>query len=53
MKRNKKGKLIPSDQNQVDKIRSKLSMVFQDFNLWSHMTYPSKRNRGPHSRSKN
>ena len=38
MKRNKNGKLIPIDQNQVDRIRSKLSMVFQDFNLWSHMT---------------
>ena len=38
MIRNKKGKLVPRDQNQVDKIRSKLSMVFQDFNLWSHMT---------------
>ena len=40
MKRNKNGKLIPIDQNQVDRIRSKLSMVFQDFNLWSHMTIP-------------
>ena len=38
MKRNKNGKLKPIDQNQVDRIRSKLSMVFQDFNLWSHMT---------------
>ena len=38
MKRNKNGKLNPIDQNQVDRIRSKLSMVFQDFNLWSHMT---------------
>ncbi len=38
MKRNKNGKLNPTDQNQVDRIRSKLSMVFQDFNLWSHMT---------------
>ena len=38
MKKNKKGKLSPVDHNQVDRIRSKLSMVFQDFNLWSHMT---------------
>ncbi|SVB45008.1 uncharacterized protein METZ01_LOCUS197862 [marine metagenome] len=38
MKKNKKGKLSPVDDNQVDRIRSKLSMVFQDFNLWSHMT---------------
>ena len=38
MKKNKEGKLSPVDHNQVDRIRSKLSMVFQDFNLWSHMT---------------
>ena len=38
MKKNKNGKLIAAEQNQVDRIRSKLSMVFQDFNLWSHMT---------------
>jgi polar amino acid transport system ATP-binding protein len=28
----------PSDKHQVLKIRSQLSMVFQQFNLWSHMT---------------
>ena len=38
MKEKKEGGLIPEDQNQVDRIRSKLGMVFQDFNLWSHMT---------------
>ncbi len=38
MKKDKKGKLILVEQNQVDRIRSKLGMVFQDFNLWSHMT---------------
>ena len=38
MKKDKNDKLNPADQNQVDRIRSKLSMVFQDFNLWSHMT---------------
>ena len=38
MKEDKNGKLIPVEQNQVDRIRSKLGMVFQDFNLWSHMT---------------
>jgi len=30
--------LVPEDQKQVDRIRSKLAMVFQSFNLWSHMT---------------
>jgi len=28
----------PSDRNQVTRIRTNLSMVFQQFNLWSHMT---------------
>ena len=38
MKKDKNGKLIPIEKNQVDRIRSKLGMVFQSFNLWSHMT---------------
>lgn len=28
----------PSDQSQVDRIRAELGMVFQSFNLWSHLT---------------
>jgi len=28
----------PADQKQVDRIRRRLGMVFQDFNLWAHMT---------------
>ena len=28
----------PSDKHQLRRIRSQLSMVFQQFNLWSHMT---------------
>ncbi|MFD1912252.1 ABC transporter ATP-binding protein [Halodurantibacterium flavum] len=28
----------PSDRHQVMRIRTNLSMVFQQFNLWSHMT---------------
>ncbi|MFT4747234.1 MAG: ABC-type histidine transport system ATPase subunit [Congregibacter sp.] len=35
---NKKGIRSPADPRQVAKIRSRLSMVFQGFNLWSHMT---------------
>ena len=38
MSKNKEGKYYPQDQNQVDRIRTKLAMVFQNFNLWSHMT---------------
>lgn len=37
MKRNKKGENLPQNIKQVEKIRTKLSMVFQQFNLWSHM----------------
>jgi ABC-type histidine transport system ATPase subunit len=36
--RNRKGQTIPADNRQVDRIRTKLGMVFQHFNLWSHMT---------------
>ena len=32
------GDIVPEDQTQVDRIRSRLAMVFQQFNLWSHMT---------------
>jgi arginine/ornithine transport system ATP-binding protein len=37
-KRNKNGELEPADMRQVEKMRARLSMVFQGFNLWSHMT---------------
>ena len=32
------GKLEPADRRQVEHIRTRLGMVFQQFNLWSHMT---------------
>ena len=35
---NRKGERIPADNKQVELIRARLSMVFQSFNLWSHMT---------------
>ncbi len=38
MKHNKQGRYMPSNTRQVERIRTKLSMVFQSFNLWSHMT---------------
>lgn len=38
MKQSPKGASYPADQRQVDRIRSTLGMVFQSFNLWSHMT---------------
>jgi ABC-type histidine transport system ATPase subunit len=38
MTKDKQGKPCPANQSQVDRIRTKLAMVFQDFNLWTHMT---------------
>ncbi|MEM7121411.1 MAG: ATP-binding cassette domain-containing protein [Pseudomonadota bacterium] len=38
MTTNRHGAPMPEDSRQVDRIRSKLGMVFQQFNLWSHMT---------------
>jgi arginine/ornithine transport system ATP-binding protein len=38
MKNNRLGELIPANEKQVQRIRSRLAMVFQGFNLWSHMT---------------
>ncbi len=36
--RNRKGELVVKDAHQLQQIRTRLSMVFQHFNLWSHMT---------------
>ncbi|MFW6011452.1 MAG: ABC transporter ATP-binding protein [Desulfosalsimonas sp.] len=36
--RNRRKETVPKDHRQVDRIRTKLGMVFQHFNLWSHMT---------------
>jgi len=38
MRKTRDGRAVPADRRQVDRIRSELGMVFQSFNLWSHMT---------------
>ncbi len=38
LRRKRGGVTVPEDQRQVDRIRTRLGMVFQSFNLWSHMT---------------
>ncbi|CCM79914.1 ABC transporter ATP-binding protein [Rhizobium mesoamericanum] len=38
MKTKRDGSSEPADRRQVDAIRAELGMVFQSFNLWSHMT---------------
>ncbi|MEK6292941.1 MAG: ATP-binding cassette domain-containing protein, partial [Paraburkholderia tropica] len=47
MKRRRDGKLQPEDRRQVDRVRSQLGMVFQNFNLWSHMTVLDNLIEGP------
>ena len=32
------GDQIPADLKQIERMRARLAMVFQSFNLWSHMT---------------
>ena len=34
----KTGKRLPADKRQIERFRSQIGMVFQDFNLWQHMT---------------
>lgn len=36
--KNKKGDAVSSDKNQIRNMRTRMAMVFQQFNLWSHMT---------------
>jgi arginine/ornithine transport system ATP-binding protein len=38
MRKNRFGHPEPEDMKQVIRMRAKLGMVFQSFNLWSHMT---------------
>ncbi|MBU2863371.1 ABC transporter ATP-binding protein [Reinekea marina] len=37
-KTDKRGERMPANMRQVELMRARLSMVFQGFNLWSHMT---------------
>jgi arginine/ornithine transport system ATP-binding protein len=41
------GQPKPADPRQVERIRSRLAMVFQSFNLWSHMTVMENVIAGP------
>ncbi|WP_448954361.1 ABC transporter ATP-binding protein [Labrys neptuniae] len=47
MRRSKRGHLEATNGKQVDRIRSELGMVFQSFNLWSHMTILQNLIEGP------
>ncbi|KMZ12299.1 Histidine ABC transporter, ATP-binding protein HisP [Candidatus Burkholderia humilis] len=47
MKRRSDGRLQPADRKQVDRVRSQFGIVFQSFNLWSHMTVLENVIEGP------
>ena len=47
IKTDRSGKLITSDSKQIDRLRTRLGMVFQSFNLWSHMTIVQNIMEGP------
>jgi octopine/nopaline transport system ATP-binding protein len=47
MRKRRDGREEPADHKQVDRIRSELGMVFQNFNLWSHMTIMQNLIEGP------
>ncbi len=38
VRRGRGGRMEPGDRAQVDRIRARIGFVFQNFNLWSHMT---------------
>lgn len=41
------GRLIGADQKKIERMRMQLGMVFQGFNLWSHMTVLENVMEGP------
>lgn len=47
MKRNRRGENSPQNMRQVEQMRARLAMVFQGFNLWSHMTVLENVLEGP------
>lgn len=38
MRHDRRGHRVPEQPKQVERLRARLGMVFQSFNLWSHMT---------------
>jgi octopine/nopaline transport system ATP-binding protein len=47
MRQRKDGSMEPVHRKQVERMRSQLAMVFQNFNLWSHMTVLQNLIEGP------
>ena len=47
IKSDRHGRPVGADQAQIDLLRTRLGMVFQSFNLWSHMTVMQNVMEGP------
>ena len=47
IKTDRLGRSMGADQDQIDRLRTQLGMVFQSFNLWSHMTVAENVMEGP------
>ncbi len=48
MKRDGRGRALAANPRQIERLRARLGMVFQNFNLWSHMTVLQNVIEGPH-----
>ena len=51
LRRGRRGRMEPADRRQIDRIRSRVAMVFQSFSLWSHMTVLQNVIEAPGSRA--
>ena len=47
MRVDRRGTRRPADRKQVERIRARLAMVFQSFNLWAHMSVLDNLTAGP------
>jgi len=47
MRAGKDGRLEPANRAQVERLRTQMAMVFQSFNLWTHMTVLQNLLEGP------
>lgn len=47
VRKDRRGNPIVDDQRQIERLRARLGMVFQGFNLWAHMTVLQNVMEGP------
>ncbi|AUH00051.1 histidine/lysine/arginine/ornithine ABC transporter ATP-binding protein [Prodigiosinella confusarubida] len=47
LRRDNRGHQVAADRRQIERLRTRLGMVFQNFNLWSHMTVLQNVIEGP------